>query len=282
MKTKNIQFEWYNTIPNNVHLVDPIWVTQLVHSISLKFLLAKKQYLLSLNPYSSSRISMFLALLYVMDLATAMSIQLDLSHRSPNNIQLMCPYLTHTSEYLPTDVPILKTIHWIAKTIFWYLTKYSSLWLNGSIQAATSLHRHWYLCTSHIPDLLTAPLYTCPKYKNRACNIRYTHKSDLDSLNLNIIAPPRRNCRQHPACSVHHCFHPPLTLMREIINDNPYLRTSPYWLHTTYNENSLNKYYFDLLGDFVKNGGQEKQTIIPPAFIRCCKSSRLRMRQAVW
>ena len=46
-------------------------------------LLARNQYLLSPNPYL--RISMFLALLYVLGLATAMSIQSDPS-QSPNFI----------------------------------------------------------------------------------------------------------------------------------------------------------------------------------------------------
>jgi hypothetical protein len=78
--------------------------TQLLSNI----LLARNQYLLSPNPYL--RISMFLALVYVMDLATAMSIQLDSSHPSPNIIQLTCPQLTRISQNLPTDVSILKTI----------------------------------------------------------------------------------------------------------------------------------------------------------------------------
>jgi hypothetical protein len=61
--------------------------TQLLTNI----LLARNQYLHSPNPYL--RISMFLALLYVMGLATAVSIQLDMSHPSPNFIQLTCSYL---------------------------------------------------------------------------------------------------------------------------------------------------------------------------------------------
>jgi hypothetical protein len=40
-------------------------------------------------------------------------------------------------------------------------------------------------------------------------------------------------------------------------------------LHTTYDENGFDEHYFDLLGDFVKNGGQEKRTIIAEAVIRC-------------
>ncbi len=47
---------------------------------------------------------MFLALLYAIGRATAVSIQLGLSHPSPNIIQLACPYLTHFFKYLPTDV----------------------------------------------------------------------------------------------------------------------------------------------------------------------------------
>jgi hypothetical protein len=73
--------------------------TQLLTNI----LLMGNQYLLSLNPYL--RISMFLALLYVMGcLATAVSIQLGPSHPSPNFIQLTCSHLTRISKYLPTDV----------------------------------------------------------------------------------------------------------------------------------------------------------------------------------
>ena len=72
--------------------------TQLLTNI----LLARNQHLLSPNPYL--RISMFLALLYVMGLATAVSIQLGRSYPSPNIIQLTCPYLTRISKYLPTDV----------------------------------------------------------------------------------------------------------------------------------------------------------------------------------
>jgi hypothetical protein len=33
-----------------------------------------------------------------------MSIQIGISHPSPNIIQLMCPYLTFISKYIPTDV----------------------------------------------------------------------------------------------------------------------------------------------------------------------------------
>jgi hypothetical protein len=47
---------------------------------------------------------MFLALLYVMGLATAVSIQLGPSHPYPNIIQLTCPYLRGISKYLPTDI----------------------------------------------------------------------------------------------------------------------------------------------------------------------------------
>jgi hypothetical protein len=72
--------------------------TQLLTNI----LLARNQYLHSPNPYL--RISMFLTLLYVMGLATAVSIQLGLSHPSPNIILLTCPYLTRISKYFPTDV----------------------------------------------------------------------------------------------------------------------------------------------------------------------------------
>jgi hypothetical protein len=64
--------------------------------------MARNQYILSTNPYL--RISMFLALLYAIGRATAVSIQLGLSHPSPNIIQLACPYLTHFFKYLPTDV----------------------------------------------------------------------------------------------------------------------------------------------------------------------------------
>jgi hypothetical protein len=60
--------------------------TQLLTNI----LLARNQYLPSPIPYLT--IGMFLALLYVMGIATAVSIQFDLSHPSPIIIQLMCPY----------------------------------------------------------------------------------------------------------------------------------------------------------------------------------------------
>jgi hypothetical protein len=63
---------------------------------------ARNQYLLSPNPYL--RMSIFLDLLYVMGLATAVSIQLGPSHPSPNIYQLTCPYLTRISKYFPTDV----------------------------------------------------------------------------------------------------------------------------------------------------------------------------------
>ncbi len=79
-----------------------IRVTQLVHPITHEYSIGKKPIFASPNPYL--RISMFLALLYVMGLATAVSIQLELSHPSPNIIQLTCPYLTCISKYLPTDV----------------------------------------------------------------------------------------------------------------------------------------------------------------------------------
>jgi hypothetical protein len=54
--------------------------TQLLTNIPL----SRNQYLLFPNPYL--RISMFLALLYVMGLVTAMSIKLGPSHPSPNII----------------------------------------------------------------------------------------------------------------------------------------------------------------------------------------------------
>jgi hypothetical protein len=72
--------------------------TQLLTNI----LLERNQYLLSPNPYL--RISMFLALLYVMGHATAVSIQLGPSHPSPNIIQLTFQYLIRISKYFTTDV----------------------------------------------------------------------------------------------------------------------------------------------------------------------------------
>jgi hypothetical protein len=55
---------------------------------------------------------------------------------------------------------------------------------------------------------------------------------------------------------------------RQIVNDDPYLRGALYRLHTTYNENGFDEHYFDLLGDFIKNG-PEKRTIIAEAAIKC-------------
>jgi hypothetical protein len=60
-------------------------------------------------------------LLYVLGLVTAVSIQLGLSYPSPNILQL-------TSS-------ILESVHCISKAIFQYLTKFSLLCLNSSIQA---------------------------------------------------------------------------------------------------------------------------------------------------
>jgi hypothetical protein len=82
-----------------------IVLTELLNSCTqllTNILLARNPYLLSPNPYL--RIIMFLALLYVMGLATAVSIQLDTPHPSPNIIQLTFSYLTLISEYLSTDV----------------------------------------------------------------------------------------------------------------------------------------------------------------------------------
>ena len=70
--------------------------------ILTNILLARNQYLLSPNPYL--KISMFLALLYVMGLATTVSIQLGPLHPTPNIFQLTCPYLTHISNYLLIDI----------------------------------------------------------------------------------------------------------------------------------------------------------------------------------
>jgi hypothetical protein len=86
--------------------------TQLLTNIPL----ARNQYLLSPNPYL--RISMFLALLYVMGLATAMSIQLGPSHPSPSIIQLTYSYLTHILNIFHLTFSIHKTIRWISKTMF--------------------------------------------------------------------------------------------------------------------------------------------------------------------
>ncbi len=81
--------------------------------------LARCKYFAFPNPYL--RIRMLCTLLYVLGFVTAMSIQLGPSHPSLNILQL------------PSS--ILKSVHCISKTIFWYLTKYSLLCLNSSILA---------------------------------------------------------------------------------------------------------------------------------------------------
>jgi hypothetical protein len=77
---------------------------------------------------------MLCILLYVLSLVTAMSIQLGPPHPSPNILKLMSS--------------ILKSIRCISTTIFQYLTQYTLLCLNGSIQAT----RHFAQTTStHVP-----------------------------------------------------------------------------------------------------------------------------------
>ncbi len=49
------------------------------------------------------------------------------------------------------------------------------LWVSmAAYKLATVLHINWYLCTLHIPDLCTVPLYICPKYNNMAHNLLWT------------------------------------------------------------------------------------------------------------
>jgi hypothetical protein len=89
------------------------------------------------------------------------------------------------------------------------------------------------------------------------------YQVDQESVKLKFSIQPIE-------AELYHLFAVPVPgLTREIVNDNPYLRGALYRLHTTYDENGFDEHYFDLLGDFVKNGGQEKRTIIAEAVIRC-------------
>jgi hypothetical protein len=87
--------------------------------ITPKYCLARCKYFALPNLYL--RIRMLHTFLYVLVLVTAVSIQLGLSHPSPN-----IPQLTSF---------ILKPVNCISKIIFQYSTTYSFLCLNDSIQA---------------------------------------------------------------------------------------------------------------------------------------------------
>jgi hypothetical protein len=94
--------------------------TQLLTNI----VLARNQYLLSLNSYL--RISMFLALLYVRGHACCRvhtnKFVTPISKYYSTDVSIL-----NTFQCFISDVSMLKTIHWISKTIFQYLTKYSSI-----------------------------------------------------------------------------------------------------------------------------------------------------------
>jgi hypothetical protein len=116
---------------------------------------------------------MFLSLLYVLGLVTAVSIQFDPSYPSPNIVHLRFTYLTLNSKHPPTDASTLKTVRWISKTLFQYLTRYFSLCLNGSIQASYCFANTMvFMYLAHI-NLSTVPLYTCLEYNNMAHNSTY-------------------------------------------------------------------------------------------------------------
>ncbi len=82
----------------------------------------------------------FFSLLYVMDLATIVSVQLGPTHPSPNTPQLM--------------LSILKIARWISKIICQYLTADVSQWLR-TCYLPSHIHNHTYVPCS---------LYTCPEY----------------------------------------------------------------------------------------------------------------------
>ena len=85
---------------------------------------------------------------------------------------------------------------------------------------------------------------------------------DRESMNVKFSIQPIE-------AELLHLFAVPVPgLTREIVNDNPYLRGALYRLHMTYAENGFDEHYFDLLGDFVKNG-PEKRTIVAEAAIKC-------------
>jgi hypothetical protein len=124
-------------------------VTQHVMHFTLKYSLARCKYFAFPNPYL--RIRMLCILLYVFGIVTALSIQLGASHPSPN-----IPQLTSS---------ILKSVRCISKIIFRYLTKYSLLCLNGSIQAN---NRFAHTTATYVPG----SLYTHLEYIDMAHNSR--------------------------------------------------------------------------------------------------------------
>jgi hypothetical protein len=122
---------------------------------TLKYSLARCKYFAFPNPYL--RIRMLHALLYILGLVTAMSIQLGPSHPSPNISQL--------------TPSILKSIDCISKVIFRYLTKYLLLCLNGSIQANC--------CFAHTTSTyVPRSLYTHLDYNDTAHNTLFTWMCD--------------------------------------------------------------------------------------------------------
>jgi hypothetical protein len=99
----------------------------------------------------------------------------SLCHWSCNHcVHTICPN-TPISKYSSTDVSILlmfsllRTVHWISKSIFPYLTKHSSLCLNGSAHAIycltnTIVLTYLVLCThvqSAVLQLTTAIAAIC-------------------------------------------------------------------------------------------------------------------------
>jgi hypothetical protein len=83
-----------------------------------------------------------------------MSIHLWPTHPSPNIFLL--------------TFSILETVRWIPITIFQYLTKCSSLCLNGTIHASYRFAHTLVSMYLARTDLRTVPLYTCPEYHNTA------------------------------------------------------------------------------------------------------------------
>ncbi len=75
--------------------------------------------------------------------------------------------------------PYLRPSAGFANGISWYLTKYSSLYLNGSMYTLHHLaHTLVSMYLAHT-DLCTVPLYSCPEYHNMAHNTLLTRTCDI-------------------------------------------------------------------------------------------------------
>jgi hypothetical protein len=137
---------------------------------------------------------MLCTLLYVLGLLTAVSIQLGLSHPSPNIRQL-------TSS-------MLKSVRCTSKILFQCLTKYSLLCLNGSIQATrrfenttgtyvprssyTHLEDNDTACNSLLTwmcDKLPTQLYSVPPVKTLVCCWNVGTSSFLVKISASLMAP---------------------------------------------------------------------------------------------